>query len=127
LKPPTTLLILTQTNTAATIVYSLSSTLSRIPTSESCEVKAVAHNKIAIIFSHPSFDFFSHAAAAAAALPGTIHVELRAKVRPLNYHAAGGIQSGATDPVSAATPLWNAGKHCAIGTSSYLMSMPQQA
>jgi hypothetical protein len=110
-KPHATLLILTHTNTAFALLPSLTTVLSRLSPTETCAASAVAHNKIALAFSHTSFDFFSAAAATAAALPGTIHVQPRAHVHISNYYATGNIQTGTMNPVPGASPLWSAGSY----------------
>jgi hypothetical protein len=108
-KPLVTIIVLTHTKHAAALVPSLSRLISRIPSNETCKVTAVASNKIALSFTHASFDFVARAAAAAASLPGTIHVHPRANVRLMNYYATGNIQSGTMNPVAGASPLWEAG------------------
>jgi hypothetical protein len=91
------------------LLPAISRAVSRASSTEKCTAAVVAHNKIALSFTRVSFDFAAKAAAAAAAMPGTIHVAPRDDIELMNYYATGNIQSGTMDPVQGASPLWDAG------------------
>lgn len=106
-----TIIVLTHSHSATAIAAALSRAAPQLSSTETCKVAAVAHNKVALSFTHASFDFVSRAAAFAASLPGTIHVQPRAEVHLMNYYATGNIQSGTMNPVAGASPLWDAGSY----------------
>lgn len=106
-----TIIVLTHTHSATAIAAAISRAAAQLSSSETCKVTAVAHNKVALSFAHASFHFVSRAAAFAASLPGTIHVQPRAEVHLMNYYATGNIQSGIMNPVAGASPLWDAGSY----------------
>jgi hypothetical protein len=104
-------MVLTHTNYATSIAATLLHATTKLSSSETCKVAAVAINKVALTFTHASFDFVSRVAAFAASLPGTIHVQPRADVHLLNYYATGNIQSGTMNPLAGAVPFWDAGSY----------------
>jgi hypothetical protein len=112
-RPHATIIVLTHTNSATAVASALTRTLTHLSSTETCKVAVVSNNKIALTFTHASFEFVSRAAAAAATLPSTLHVHPRADVHLMNFYATGNIQSGTMNPVAGASPLWDAGAcHC---------------